>query len=89
MGNTLTDSEKWTGGSGGDHPVNCQGRHSVIHNPRFICSTFSEFPEAQKEAMHRKGFPGGSDGKESTCNGLIPSQEDALEKGMATHLNTP
>ena len=35
------------------------------------------------------GFPGGSDGKESTCNagdlGLIPGQEDPLEKGMATH----
>ena len=35
------------------------------------------------------GFPGGSDGKGSTCNagdlGLIPGQEDALEKGMATH----
>ena len=38
------------------------------------------------------GFPGGSDGKESTCNagvlGLIPGREDLLEKGMATHSNT-
>ena len=38
------------------------------------------------------GFPGGSDGKGSTCNagdlGLIPGQEDALEKGMATHSST-
>ena len=36
-------------------------------------------------------FPGGSDGKQSACNagdpGLIPGQEDALEKGMATHPN--
>ena len=34
------------------------------------------------------GFPGGSAGKESTCNagdlGLIPGWEDPLEKGMAT-----
>ena len=37
-----------------------------------------------------RGFSGGSDGKESACNagdlGSIPSQEDPLEKGMATHL---
>ena len=35
------------------------------------------------------GFPGGSDGKESPCSagdlGLIPGQEDPLEKEMATH----
>ena len=35
------------------------------------------------------GFPGGSDGKESVWNagdlGLIPGQEDPLEKVMATH----
>ena len=37
------------------------------------------------------GFPGGSDGKESTCNagdqGWIPPSgpEDLLEKGMAAH----
>ena len=35
------------------------------------------------------GFPGGSAGKESTCNagdlGLILDWEDPLEKGMATH----
>ena len=34
------------------------------------------------------GFPGGSDGKVSTCNaedlGSIPVQEDPLEKDMAT-----
>ena len=39
-------------------------------------------------APHR-GFPGGSDGKESACNvgdlGSIPGSEDPLEKGMATH----
>ena len=36
-----------------------------------------------------EGFSGGSDGKESACNvrdpGLIPGQEDPLEKEMATH----
>ena len=35
------------------------------------------------------GFPGGSDSKGATCNagdlGLIPSWEDPLEEGMATH----
>ena len=35
------------------------------------------------------GFPGGSDGEESTCNAgaLVPSlgQEDPLEKDMGTH----
>ena len=35
------------------------------------------------------GFPGGSAGKESTCNagdlGLIRDWEDPLEKGTATH----
>ena len=35
------------------------------------------------------GFPGGSAGKESTCNagdlGSIPGWEDPLEKGTATH----
>ena len=36
-----------------------------------------------------KGFPGGSNCEESTCNigdpGFIPGQNDPLEKGMATH----
>ena len=35
------------------------------------------------------GFPGGSDGKESTCSagdlGSALGWEDALEEGMATH----
>ena len=39
------------------------------------------------------GFPGGSDGKESTCSVGDPvkslGQEDPLEKGMATHSNIP
>ena len=38
------------------------------------------------------GFPGGSDGKEHTCNAgdLVQflGQEDSLEKGMATHSST-
>ena len=37
------------------------------------------------------GFPGGSDGKESTCSvgdlGSIPGWEDPLEEAMATHSN--
>ena len=37
----------------------------------------------------KKGFPGGSDGKDSACNagdsGSIPGSEDPLEKDMATH----
>ena len=37
------------------------------------------------------GFPGGSDGKESTCNarnlGLILVLDDPLEEGMTTHSN--
>ena len=36
-----------------------------------------------------RGFPGGSDGKDSSCNvgdpGLIPGWEDPLKEGMATH----
>ena len=39
--------------------------------------------------MYSVGFPGGSVGKESTCNagdaGLILGWEDPLEEGMATH----
>ena len=35
------------------------------------------------------GFPGGLDGKESSCNagdpGLIPGLDDPLEKGKASH----
>ena len=31
------------------------------------------------------GFPGGSDGKESTCGAGDLGWEDPLEKGVATH----
>ena len=35
------------------------------------------------------GFPGGSNGKESTCSmgelGSVPGWDDPLEEGMATH----
>ena len=41
--------------------------------------------------VFRKGFPGGSDGKESACNVETwiwsLGWEDPLEKGMATHSN--
>ena len=40
----------------------------------------------------RLGFPGGSDGKESTRNAgdlsFLLGWEDALEEGMATHSST-
>ena len=40
-------------------------------------------------ALTAMGFPGGSECKESACNGGDPSstlgQEDTLEEGMATH----
>ena len=40
-------------------------------------------------SMGCRGFAGGSEDKESACSagdpGLIPGQEDPLEKGMATH----
>ena len=35
------------------------------------------------------GFPGGSDGEESACNAGDLSQEDPLEKSMATHSSIP
>ena len=35
--------------------------------------------------MSYLGFPGGSDGEESTCNMGDLGWEDPLEKGMATH----
>ena len=33
----------------------------------------------------QKGFPCGSDGKESLCNAGDLGREDPLEKGMVTH----
>ena len=48
--------------------------------------------ESWKKPSLFKGFPGGSDGKESACSagdlGLIPGLEDPLEKGMATCSST-
>ena len=42
---------------------------------------------------YKKGFPGGSDSKESACNardlGLILVWEDTLEEDMATHFSIP
>ena len=43
----------------------------------------------QSDSTAEEGFPGGSDGKESTCNVGDPVQslgwEGPLEKGRATH----
>ena len=35
--------------------------------------------------IQNRGFPGGSDGKESACNEGDMGWEDPLEKGVATH----
>ena len=40
------------------------------------------------ESESHQGFPGGSDGKESTCNAGDLGREDPLEKEMATHSST-
>ena len=41
------------------------------------------------DTHRKKGFPGGSDGKESACKagdpGLIPGSGRSPEEGMATH----
>ena len=43
----------------------------------------------EEDYPQREGFPGGSAGKETTCNerdlDLIPGFEDPLEKRKATH----
>ena len=48
-----------------------------------------EFKKFQSFIMVYMAFPVGSDGEESTCNAgshiQFLSQEDLLEKGMATH----
>ena len=55
-----------------------------------ICASVST---SIKWAHDKTGLPGGSLGKESTCNqeAQIQSlgQEDPLEKGMATHSSIP
>ena len=38
-----------------------------------------------RERERERGFPGGSDGKASTCNVGDLGWEDPLEEGMATH----
>ena len=47
---------------------------------------------SQENTFDTRGFPGGSDGKASSCNagdpGLIPGSERSLEKEMATHSST-
>ena len=52
---------------------------------RRCCSTYRSTPG------NIRGFPGGSDGKESACNAGDPvqsmGQEDPLEKEKATHFS--
>ena len=46
-------------------------------------------PVSYLTGIYLRGFPGGSDGKESACNwgdlGSVTGLEESLEKGMATH----
>ena len=54
-----------------------------------LINTFREFTVLFSSEFSILGFPGGSAGKESTCNagdlGSILGWEDPLEKGKATH----
>ena len=56
-----------------------------------MTASVSESSQAIGLILHL-GFPGGSVGKESTCNagdlGSILGCEDPLEKGKATHSST-
>ena len=60
-----------------------------VHDLLFWHSDFWQLCLIEFYVNYKLGFPGGSNGKESACNagdlGLIPGQEDPLEKGMATH----
>ena len=51
--------------------------------------TFFYVNSVEPNQQYLQGFPGSSDGKESTCNAgdqvLSLGQEDPLEEGMATH----
>ena len=55
----------------------------------FVVETVSNLHNTYKAASLCLGFPGGSDGKESTCNAETWVQslgwEDPLEEGMTTH----
>ena len=44
-----------------------------------------QLPRFKSQVYPTKGFPGGSDGKESTCNAGDLGWEDPLEKGTATY----
>ena len=57
--------------------------------PQFKSITASVLSLLYGPTLTSVAFPGGSAGKESTCNvgdlGSIPGWEDPLKKGMATH----
>ena len=60
------------------------------HTPASVTVEYSPFKlQLHVHYLNTWGFPGGSDSVEPTRNagdpGLIPGQEDPLEKGMATH----
>ena len=60
-----------------------------VHRPwHFLCC--SHTPIISQPLRHPRGFPGGSEGKESTCNAGDPDSipgagADLLEEEMATH----
>ena len=91
--------ETWVRSLGGEHPLEKGKGYPLqysglensmdytVHGVSKSQTLLSDFQLSL--SMIQLGFPGGSDGKESICNvgdlGSIPSQEDPIEKGMATH----
>ena len=70
-------------------PGESQGQRSLVGDRLWGRIESDKTSDAAAAASKVVGFPGTSDGKESACSagdpGLIPGQEDPLEKGMATH----
>ena len=70
-------------------PGESQGQRSLVGDRLWGRMESDKTSDAVAAASKVVGFPGTSDGKESACSagdpGLIPGQEDPLEKGMATH----
>ena len=62
---------------------------NCLCTPRHMAGGEHEKNHQFFHSVEAKGFPGGSDGKDSTCNGEDPGVifgwEESLEKGTATH----
>ena len=60
-----------------------------VHSSEYFFHCGLSQDTEQSSLCYTMGFPGGSHGKESTCNvgdlGLIPGSGSSLEKRMATH----